>query len=88
VRRALGPFRDAAALPGAVRILAVGSLVNRFGAFVLPLLILYLRHHGYDARQAGLALAAYAVGKIAAAPSGAISPTGSARATRPRSRCA
>lgn len=57
-------------MPRAVWVLAAGSLINRFGSFVMPFLVLYLRHRGYLVAQAGIALAAYGIGKIVAAPSG------------------
>jgi MFS family permease len=70
--RAVDPARngDLRALPRAVWVLAAGALINRFGSFVLPFLVLYLRHHDYTAGEAGIALAAYGLGKIAAAPTG------------------
>jgi len=54
-------------LPRAVWILYLGAFVNRLGTFVLPFITLYLyndRH--YSVQQAGLGLAAYGVGAIAA----------------------
>jgi MFS family permease len=57
-------------MPRPVWILAGGSFVNRFGTFVVPFLVLCLRSHGYSAAEAGVALAAYGFGKVAAAPSG------------------
>jgi len=53
-----------------VWILAAGSLINRFGSFVLPFLVLYLRDRQYSAAETGAALALYGAGKIAAGPSG------------------
>lgn len=51
-------------------MLAAGSLVNSFGAFVVPFLVLYLVHRGYSADLAAGAVTAYAAGKIAAGPAG------------------
>jgi MFS family permease len=63
-------YRDLARLPAAIWVVAAGSLIDRFGSFVLPFLVLYLRHHGFGAAQAGLAVAFYGGGKILSAPSG------------------
>jgi MFS family permease len=52
--------------PRAVWILFAGTLVNRFGNFVLVFLILYLTRQGYSAGQAGVAVATYGVGGIVA----------------------
>src|SRR6266545_4012891 len=68
--RQAGSYSDLRALPRAVWVLAAGSLIYRFGSFVLPFLVLYLRHHEYTAGEAGVALAVYGLGKIAAAPTG------------------
>src|SRR6266498_85221 len=62
--------RDLRSLPRTVWILAAGSLINRFGSFVLPFLVLYLRDRQYSAAETGAALALYGAGKIAAGPSG------------------
>jgi len=53
--------------PRAVWLLFIGTLINRFGGFVLVFLILYLTRSGFSAAQAGLAVGAYGVGGIAAA---------------------
>src|SRR5919197_6373 len=55
------------AMPAPVWILAGGSFLNRFGSFVFPFLLLYVRHLGYSPSQAGLALSAYGLGALAAA---------------------
>lgn len=52
--------------PRPVWLLFVGTLINRFGGFVLIFLILYLTRSGYSAAQAGLAVGAYGVGGIGA----------------------
>ena len=57
-------------LPAAVWILAGGSFLNRFGSFVFPFLLLYVRNLGFSASQAGLALSAYGTGAFAAAALG------------------
>jgi len=57
---------DIAAMPRPVWILFAGTLVNRFGNFVLVFLALYLTRRGYSAPQAGFAMAAYGVGAIGA----------------------
>lgn len=61
---------DLRALPRPVRLLLAGSFVNRFGSFVLPFLTLYMTRRGYSPGQAGLALAAYGIGGLAAAAAG------------------
>jgi MFS family permease len=57
-------------VPVTVWVLAGGSLINRFGGFVVPFLVVALVHRGYSATVAGAAVSAYAVGKIAAGPLG------------------
>jgi MFS family permease len=57
-------------MPAGVWILAAGSFLNRFGSFVFTFLLLYVRHLGYSAFQAGLALSAYGAGALAAAAAG------------------
>jgi MFS family permease len=53
-------------LPREVRVLVVGTLVNRAGTFVEPFLVLYLTaQRGFTAVQAGLVLAAYGLGALA-----------------------
>jgi MFS family permease len=53
-------------LPREVRVLFLGAFVNRLGTFVLPFITLYLTSRGYSVPQAGLGLAAYGLGAIAA----------------------
>ena len=50
--------------PKAVNILILGTFINRFGAFVLPYMALYLTHKGFSIAQAGSALAAWGVGNL------------------------
>lgn len=54
------------ALPSAAWILFFGSFLNKFGAFVVPFLALYLTHSGYTLADAGLAIGAYGVGNFVA----------------------
>lgn len=55
-----------ARLPREVRVLVVGTLINRAGTFVEPFLVLYLTaERGFTAAQAGLVLAAYGLGALA-----------------------
>ena len=52
--------------PRPVWVLFIGTLINRFGGFVLVFLILYLTRNGYSPAQAGLAVSAYGIGAVAA----------------------
>jgi MFS family permease len=52
------------ALPRPVWILLGGTLINRFGTFVLPFLILYMTRSGFSVAQAGMAVGAYGVGHL------------------------
>ena len=54
------------ALPRPVWILFFGTFLNKFGAFVIPFLTLYLTGHGYSLGEAGLAISAYGVGNLVA----------------------
>jgi MFS family permease len=54
------------ALPRAAWVLFFGTFLNKFGAFVVPFLTLYLTNRGYTIGQAGLAVSAYGVGNIGA----------------------
>lgn len=54
------------ALPAPVWILAGGQFVNKFGAFVLFFLVLYLTRMGYSPAQAGLAAGTYGLGSFLA----------------------
>ena len=52
-------------LPREVRVLVVGTLVNRAGTFVQPFLVLYLTiERGFTASQAGLVVAAAGLGSM------------------------
>jgi len=54
------------ALPRSAWFLFLGTFLNKFGAFVVPFLTLYLTGRGYTAGQAGLAIGAYGVGSMVA----------------------
>ena len=55
---------DLRALPRPVWILLGGTLINRFGTFVLPFLILYMTRSGFTVAQAGIAIGAYGLGHL------------------------
>ena len=59
-------WQDLRSLPGQYWILFSGTLVNRFGHFVIPFLAIYLRQQGHDARTIGLTLGAYGAGALVA----------------------
>jgi MFS family permease len=59
-------LQDLKALPGQYWILFSGTLVNRFGHFVLPFLAIYLRQRGFDAKVTSLTMAAYGAGALLA----------------------
>ncbi len=54
------------ALPSAAWILFFGQFLNKFGAFVVPFLALYLTRSGYSLGDAGLAIGAYGAGNLVA----------------------
>ena len=54
------------ALPGPIWVLAGGQFINKFGAFVLFFLVLYLTRLGYSPAQAGFAAGAYGLGSFIA----------------------
>jgi MFS family permease len=58
--------RNVREMPRTVWILFGCTFINRFGTFVLPFLVLYLRDLGYSAPQGGIAVAMYGVGGIGA----------------------
>jgi hypothetical protein len=68
-------------------VLFGGTFVNRLGTFVMPFMTLYLTHRGFSVPQAGLALAMYGIGGVAAQFLAAGWPTGSGAGTRSGSRC-
>lgn len=53
-------------MPRALWVLCAGSFINRFGTFVLPFLLLYMRSLGFSATEAGWAMAAYGLGRCVA----------------------
>lgn len=53
-------------LPRSYWILFSGTLINRFGHFVMPFLALYLKREGFDAWVTGASLAAYGAGALVA----------------------
>lgn len=59
-------WQDLRALPGEYWILFSGTLINRFGHFVIPFLAIYLRQQGHGAGVIGLTLSAYGAGSLVA----------------------
>src|SRR5436309_757974 len=57
-------------LPSPFWILFGGTFINRFGAFVVPMLAIYLTRHGYSAAQTGAAMGVYGVGHLIASSIG------------------
>jgi MFS family permease len=53
-------------LPRPVWILFAGTFLNKFGAFVIPFLSLYLTSRGFSIKHAGVAMGAYGVGHFLA----------------------
>lgn len=53
-------------LPRPAWVLFFGTFLNKFGAFVVPFLTLYLTTRGYSVAVAGIAVGAYGVGHFAA----------------------
>ena len=53
------------ALPQPAWILCFGTFLNKFGAFVVPFLTLYLTSRGCTVGETGLAIGAYGVGNMA-----------------------
>src|SRR5687768_17064738 len=54
------------ALPREAWILFLGTFINKFGAFVMPFLSLYLTDNGFDESHAAQALMIYGLGHVAA----------------------
>ena len=52
------------ALPRPAWVLFFGTFLNKFGAFVVPFLTLYLTREGYTITEAGIAVGAYGVGGL------------------------
>ena len=59
-------WQDLRSLPGQYWILFGGTLVNRFGHFVLPFLVIYLRMRGYDGNAAAFTMACFGAGSLGA----------------------
>ncbi|HSP43540.1 MAG TPA: MFS transporter, partial [Luteolibacter sp.] len=59
-------WSDLRRLPRSYWILFSGTLINRFGHFVIPFLALYLKREGYEAWVIGASLAAYGAGGLLA----------------------
>jgi MFS family permease len=57
---------DLRQLPRSYWILFGGTLINRFGHFVIPFLALYLKREGYEGWVTGASLAAYGAGGLLA----------------------
>ncbi len=53
-------------MPRPVWILFFGSFLNKFGAFVVPFLAIYLTKQGYSLTDAGFAISAYGIGNLVA----------------------
>lgn len=53
-------------LPRGAWILFFGTFLNKFGTFVVPFLAIYMTRLGYSTAQAGLPIAGYGVGTLAA----------------------
>jgi MFS family permease len=58
------------ALPRGAYILFAGTLINRFGSFVMPMLAIYLTRHGYSASKSGVAIGSYGLGLLLASSAG------------------
>jgi MFS family permease len=54
------------AMPRTAWILFAGTVINRFGTFVMPMLAIYLTRQGYSPARAGLAISAYGAGHLCA----------------------
>ncbi len=57
-------------LPREAWLVYVGTFINRFGAFVIVFLVLYITDLGYSEAQAGLVVSAYGLGGLGAATIG------------------
>jgi MFS family permease len=57
-------------LPRPAWILYAGTFLNRFGSFVIPFLVIYLRERGFPEGHVAIALVAYGVGHLAASAIG------------------
>lgn len=59
-------LQDLRSLPGQYWILFGGTLVNRFGHFVIPFLAIYLKQRGHGVGVTGIVLGAYGAGGLLA----------------------
>ena len=59
-------WSDLKNLPGPYWVLFCGTLINRFGHFVMPFLALYLQREGYASWVTAIALGAYGAGGLIA----------------------
>jgi MFS family permease len=59
-------LRQLRALPAPVWVLFGGTYVNRFGAFVMPMLAIYLTRQGYGVAKTGVAIGVYGAGHLCA----------------------
>jgi MFS family permease len=57
-------LQDLSSLPGQYWILFSGTLVNRFGTFVMPFLVIYLKMRGHSESVIGFTLGAYGAGAL------------------------
>ena len=57
-------------LPRPAWFLFAGTFINRFGSFVIPFLVIYLRDRGFNEGHAAIAIAGYGVGHLAASALG------------------
>ena len=70
LERQPGLLTSLRALPRPVWVLFAGTFINKFGAFVVPFLTLYLTREGYSLGQTGMAIGAYGVGNLIASIAG------------------
>ncbi len=63
-------FKAIRSFPRSVWFLFLGSFLNKFGAFILPLLTFYMRGRGFSLGEVGFVLSAYGVGNLISAAGG------------------
>src|SRR5438132_1422035 len=61
-----GLIANLKALPRPAWILFLGTFLNKFGTFVIPFLVIYMKSQGFSPGQAALAISAYGMGHFAA----------------------
>lgn len=64
------PFANVRSMPRPAWFLFGGALLNRFGTFVMPFLVLYLTQRGFSPAEAALAVSAYGGGHVVASLAG------------------